>query len=69
MYTFLLFGERLMHTKSYPKALHMYRMEYKDNTCRTIYACGMTHAYAMSKEYWPQDEIAKVFKLDDSWKN
>lgn len=58
-----------MKTKTYPKALHLYRLVYADNNCRLVYACGMTHAYATSREYWPNDEIKEVTQLDDSWKN
>lgn len=69
MYSHLLFGEWLMTTKNYPKALHMYELRYEDDTVRTVYACGMTHAYSISKECWPKDKIDEVIELDDSWKN
>jgi hypothetical protein len=56
-------------TKTYPKSLHMYKIQYSDNECRVLCACGMTHAYTMSKEYWPDKDISVIDQLDDSWKN
>lgn len=58
-----------MKTKTYPKSLHLYRLLYTNDTVRSVYACGMTHAYAMSREYWPSDKIKEILQLDDSWKN
>lgn len=55
--------------KTYPRALHMYKLLYKGNSSRILYACGMTHAHTMSTEYWPQQEIDSIIQLDDSWKN
>jgi hypothetical protein len=55
--------------KRYPSALHMYELKYSDGQIRHVYACGMTHAYATSREYWPNLEILSINQLDDSWKN
>lgn len=59
----------MIDSKTYPAALHMYSVRYADGQHRILYACGMTHAHAMSKEYWPNQEILEVHQLDDSWKN
>ncbi len=56
-------------TKAYPKALHMYRILYSDNSFRILYTCGMTHAHVTSREYWPGQEVKSIVQLDDSWKN
>lgn len=58
-----------MKAKTYPKALHMYKLEYNDNTQKVLYACGMTHAYSISRECWPNHEIKEITEMDDSWKN
>ena len=58
-----------METRSYPRSLQLYKLVYQDNNCRMLYACGMTHVYAMSREFWPNDKIKEVTQLDDSWKN
>jgi hypothetical protein len=59
----------VLPTKSYPRALHMYKVLYRDDSFRVLYACGMTHAHATSREYWPGQEIESIIQLDDSWKN
>ena len=56
-------------TKRYPNALHMYELNHSDGQVRQVYACGMTHACATSREYWPDLEILDINQLDDSWKN
>lgn len=56
-------------TRPYPKALHKYELRHSDDEKRQIYACGMTHAYALSRECWPALEILSIDQLDDSWKS
>ena len=55
--------------KKYPESLHQYKIKYKNKNERILYANGATHAYAISKENWPNEEIYDVEQLDDSWKN
>lgn len=59
----------MIKQKTYPQALHMYQVEYRDGRVRTLYGCGMTHIFAMSREYWPGEDIMEIRQLDDSWKN
>lgn len=47
----------------------MYNITYEDGKCRVLYACGMTNAYKISQEYWPNDKIREAVQLDDRWKN
>ena len=54
--------------KKYPDSLHMYKIWYDDQTERTIYANGTTHAVAISKECWPQSTIKHIIICGDSWK-
>jgi hypothetical protein len=55
--------------RNYPTSLRIYEIRYSNEQYKILHACGMTHAYTMSMEYWPNSEIMEIKELDNFWKN
>ena len=57
-----------LSTKKYPKSLHMYKIQFTDDTACILFACGGANAAYISKHKYPHLEIDSIEELDDSWK-
>lgn len=59
---------KMSTVKTLPDSLHLYEIFYQDGTSRFLYGNGGTHAWAQSREIWPNQKIQEIVQLDDAWK-
>lgn len=59
---------KMSTARSLPDTLHLYEVLYEDGSSRFLYGNGAPHAWAQSREIWPNQVIAEIVQLDDSWK-
>jgi hypothetical protein len=59
---------KMSTAKTLPDTLHLYEVLYEDGSSRLLYGNGAPHAWAQSREIWPNQKIADIVQLDDAWK-